>query len=128
MNWASWNVSALKGQQAQIQILDQNTGGWGHINVDNIVFSDQAAQPRSVETAVDLLVNGNVVDSATGSNSESLDWASFDLGPYLGQQRADSDRRREHRRLRAHPRRPVHVRRRAGPVEHPAGALGRLRR
>jgi levanase len=85
LNWASWNVSALKGQQAQIQILDQNTGGWGHINVDNIVFSDQAAQPRSVETAVDLLVNGNVVASSTGSNSESLDWASFDLGPYLGQ-------------------------------------------
>ena len=85
LNWASWNVSALKGKQAQIQIVDQNTGGWGHINVDNIVFSDQAAQPRNVETAVDLLVDGKVVASATGSNSEALDWASFDLGAYHGQ-------------------------------------------
>jgi fructan beta-fructosidase len=85
LNWASWNVSALKGQQAQIQIVDENTGGWGHILADNIVFSGEAAQPRSVETAVDLLVNGTVVASATGSNSESLDWASFDLGAYLGQ-------------------------------------------
>ena len=85
LNWASWNVAALKGQQAQIQILDENTGGWGHVLADNIVFSDQPAQPRSVETAVDLLVNGNVVASATGSNSENLDWASFDLGAYLGQ-------------------------------------------
>ena len=34
------------GQQAQIQIVDNNTGGWGHINVDNIVFSPQAAVPR----------------------------------------------------------------------------------
>jgi levanase len=85
LNWASWNVAALKGQQAQIQIVDENTGSWGHINVDDIVFSDQAAQPRNVETAVDLLVNGNVVESATGSNSENLDWASFDLGAYRGQ-------------------------------------------
>jgi fructan beta-fructosidase len=86
LNWASWNVTALKGQQAQIEIVDQNNGGWGHINVDNIVFSAQAAQVSSIETAVDLLVNGQVVASATGSNAEALDWASFDLGGYLGQQ------------------------------------------
>jgi levanase len=66
--------------------VDQNTGGFGHILADNIVFSDQAAQVRSTETAVDLLVNGQVVASATGSNNEDLDWASFDLAAYVGQQ------------------------------------------
>ncbi len=84
LDWQSWNVAALKGQQAQIEIVDQNNGGWGHLNVDNIVFAGQAAQARNVETAVDLLVNGQVVQSATGSNNEALDWASFDLRKYVG--------------------------------------------
>jgi fructan beta-fructosidase len=84
LDWASLDVSALRGQQAQIQIVDQNTGGWGHINVDNIVFADRAASTRNIETAVNLLVDGQVVKSATGSNSETLDWASFDLAAYQG--------------------------------------------
>lgn len=86
LNWQSWDVTALRGKQAQIQIVDQNSGGWGHINVDNIVFSTQAAAVASIETAVDLLVDGQVVDSATGTNDEALDWRSFDLRPYAGKQ------------------------------------------
>ncbi len=35
----SWEVKELKGQQAYFQIVDQETGGWGHINVDDIGFS-----------------------------------------------------------------------------------------
>jgi fructan beta-fructosidase len=84
LNWVAWNVSALQGQQAQIQAVDQNTGGWGHILLDNIVFSSQAATPVSVETAVNLLVDGAVVATATGANSEHLDWANFDLRGLAG--------------------------------------------
>ncbi|MCU1477083.1 MAG: Levanase [Subtercola sp.] len=36
----SWDVSAYAGQNAQFQILDQNTGGWGHIMVDQVTLSD----------------------------------------------------------------------------------------
>ncbi len=86
LNWQSWKVSALRGKQAQIQIVDQNSGGWGHLNVDNIVFSSEAAAISNIETAVDLLVDGQVVDSATGANDEALDWRSFDLRPYQGKQ------------------------------------------
>ena len=32
----SWDVSSLKGQKAQIQVVDRASGQWGHINVDNI--------------------------------------------------------------------------------------------
>ena len=37
---ASWDVSAFEGQQAHLEIVDERQGGWGHINVDQIEFSD----------------------------------------------------------------------------------------
>ncbi|MEV0170664.1 GH32 C-terminal domain-containing protein [Streptomyces sp. NPDC050803] len=84
LNWASWDVSDLAGKKARLRIVDDNTGGWGHLNVDHIMLSDAVARPVSQETSVNLIVDGQVVRSATGSNSESLDWASFDLRPYAG--------------------------------------------
>ena len=42
-----------------------------------------------------------------------LNWDHWDVSDLVGKRRADRDRRREHRRLGAHPRRPLHVRRRA---------------
>lgn len=86
LNWASWDVKDLAGKKAQIKIVDDNSGGWGHIGVDHIVLSDTRAQPVSQETSVNLIVDGKVVRSATGSHSETLDWASFDLRPYAGKQ------------------------------------------
>ncbi|MFJ8364288.1 GH32 C-terminal domain-containing protein [Streptomyces sp. NPDC093984] len=86
LNWNSWDTSAYLGKQAQIQVVDQNTGasGWGHIAVGDIVFSDQPAAPRDDQTAVNLLVDGKVVRTATGSNSETLDWTSWDLKDLIG--------------------------------------------
>ncbi|MER6184200.1 GH32 C-terminal domain-containing protein [Streptomyces sp. NPDC001652] len=86
LNWASWDVKALAGKKAQIKIVDDNSGGWGHLNVDHIMLSDTQARPVSQETSVNLIVDGKVVQSATGSNSETLDWASFDMRPYAGKQ------------------------------------------
>jgi fructan beta-fructosidase len=40
LDWKSWQVSEYKGKKAVIQIIDDATGGWGHINVDNIIQSD----------------------------------------------------------------------------------------
>ncbi|WP_315904055.1 GH32 C-terminal domain-containing protein [Streptomyces fulvoviolaceus] len=84
LNWASWDVGDLAGKKAQIRIVDNNSGGWGHLNVDHIMLSDTQAPRVSQETSVNLLVDGKVVRSATGADSESLDWASFDLRPYVG--------------------------------------------
>ncbi len=36
-----WEVREFLGQSALIQIVDQATGGWGHINVDQIVQTDR---------------------------------------------------------------------------------------
>ncbi|MFC7596469.1 GH32 C-terminal domain-containing protein [Terrabacter sp. GCM10028922] len=79
LNWTSWDVSAYAGKQATIQIVDKNSGGWGHINVDHIMFSDEAAAPRAVDTSVRLVVDGQVVRTATGSDSETLDWNGWDV-------------------------------------------------
>ena len=38
---ASWEVSEYSGKNAILRIIDQATGGWGHILVDHIVQSDQ---------------------------------------------------------------------------------------
>jgi fructan beta-fructosidase len=84
LNWTNWNVSELKGRTARIDIVDENTGGWGHINADQFTFADQPAFPRSTETAVNLLVDGQVVRSATGANSERLDWTNWNLRDLIG--------------------------------------------
>lgn len=41
LRWKGWNVSEFIGQQAHFVILDNNTGGWGHLNIDHIMFSDR---------------------------------------------------------------------------------------
>ena len=53
---ASWDVSEFKGKEAAIEIVDRSSEGWGHINVDQIIFSD--IPPES------LLVKGTTAESA----------------------------------------------------------------
>lgn len=43
MSPGSFDVRALQGKTARLQIVDRATGGWGNIGVDHIVFSDQPA-------------------------------------------------------------------------------------
>jgi levanase len=88
LDWTSWDTSAYQGQQAQIQVVDQNDGstGWGHLMVGDIVFASQEAPVWDTQTSVDLLVDGKVVRSQTGRNSENLDWASWDVSDLRGRQ------------------------------------------
>src|ERR1051325_4171096 len=43
-----WDVTELAGQKVTIEIVDQRQGGWGHINLDQIVQTD-AALPKTLE-------------------------------------------------------------------------------
>jgi len=43
---ARWDVADLKGQEAVLEIVDRRSDAWGHINVDQIVFSD--VEPEAV--------------------------------------------------------------------------------
>lgn len=41
LEWQSWDVADLKGKRASILIVDAAKGGWGHINIDQIIQSDK---------------------------------------------------------------------------------------
>ena len=43
LDWSSWNLRDLIGSTAQIQIVDRNTGGWGHILADHFSFAGAPA-------------------------------------------------------------------------------------
>lgn len=47
LSWQSWDVSGFMGQNAHLRIFDQYTGSMGHILVDQITFSDEAARPET---------------------------------------------------------------------------------
>lgn len=84
MNWKSWDVTEFAGRSAQLRVTDNATGGWGHLLLDHVVLGDAPARVRSDETSVNLVIDGEVVRSATGSNSETLDWASWDVRGFQG--------------------------------------------
>jgi len=46
LNWENWDVRKYKGKKAVIQIVDDASGGWGHINVDQISQSNTPAQKK----------------------------------------------------------------------------------
>ena len=38
---AAWDVTEFAGRDARLEIVDARQGGWGHINVDQITFTDE---------------------------------------------------------------------------------------
>jgi hypothetical protein len=38
--WVTWDISPYNGQTAQVQIVDNETGGWGFVAADQVVESD----------------------------------------------------------------------------------------
>jgi fructan beta-fructosidase len=55
LDWQSWDVAEFAGKKAVLQIVDEATGGWGHINVDHIVQTDRkkAAELLTREFTID---------------------------------------------------------------------------
>lgn len=42
LRWTTWDLGNLNGRTAQIQIVDNNTGSWGHINADHFTLTATA--------------------------------------------------------------------------------------
>ena len=41
LKWHSWDVKELRRKEAQIRIVDHDSGPWSHVCVDHIIFSDR---------------------------------------------------------------------------------------
>jgi len=59
LRWQNWNVKKYKNKKAKIKIVDNEIGGWGHINIDEIEFANvpQLGASGSITNAVDY---GNI--------------------------------------------------------------------
>lgn len=44
LDWQAWDVADLASKEVVLQIVDDHSGGWGHINVDHIVQSNRKAE------------------------------------------------------------------------------------
>ena len=108
LDWTFWDVRQWEGKTAVIRIVDRRTGGWGHINVDYIIQTDQSPdcllQPletpvthrylllpvagKGPRTHCRIMYEGNIVRyfdiQLAEDDAETRFWASIDLQPLLG--------------------------------------------
>jgi fructan beta-fructosidase len=107
LDWHTWDVSDLAGKTARIQIVDEQKGGWGHINIDHIYQSDtRAVGERSREILLagkylnlpvktgaakrrmSLIVDGQTVREfeIELADNEPDFWCFLDVGGFTGKQ------------------------------------------
>jgi len=60
LEWHFWNVEEFEGKEAKIEIVDKASGGWGHINIDQIELADKPRQGPS-GPAEEMLDFGSMV-------------------------------------------------------------------
>ncbi|MBM3335593.1 twin-arginine translocation signal domain-containing protein, partial [Candidatus Sumerlaeota bacterium] len=55
LDWQVWDVREFVGKRGQLEIVDSARGPWGHINVDHIVFTENAPEDKLAAVLRDVL-------------------------------------------------------------------------
>ncbi len=88
---ATWDVGAFQGQKAHIEIVDEQKGGWGHINVDQIEFTDMPGNRAVMQVLEELLpARFSRVRPAgdAGGGSKAVEFENLVLLPDAAQSKA----------------------------------------
>lgn len=84
MRWHSWDVRDLAGRTAQLEIVDQERGGWGNIGIDEIVFGDSPRAPQMpLEDEGDFGTFALALLAAEDVDVKATDAASAPFGTWL---------------------------------------------
>src|SRR5262249_4721226 len=51
-----WDVRELRGKSGRLEAVDKATGGWGHINVDQILLSDSRPPAVLADASRDFII------------------------------------------------------------------------
>ena len=96
MEWKSWEVRNHIGQTARLEIVDDHSGGWGHIEVDQIEFRDM---PRNLGKLTDqadagtmalaILAGGDAVTAIPAIGDGDSAAATFAIPKAAGPAEAD---------------------------------------
>jgi uncharacterized protein (DUF608 family) len=84
---ALWDVAEFAGKSAHIEIVDDAKGGWGHINVDQIEFSDLAASRDLMvllETLLPARFSRILPKAGATPSSGAVEFENFSLQPGAG--------------------------------------------
>ncbi len=65
-----WDVSEFAGKSAHLVVVDDATGGWGHLNLDQIVLTDTAppVAPKLTKNATRETRRGEALAALSGED------------------------------------------------------------
>ncbi|MGD9127399.1 MAG: GH116 family glycosyl hydrolase [Planctomycetia bacterium] len=82
LKWVTCDLSKYQGKKAKIQIVDNSTGGWGHIMADEFILSNSP-----IATLRDG--NGNAITAKKGRYDVLADFEGKDFGKWVAESKAE---------------------------------------
>ena len=62
MHEVRWDVGRWRGQEAQIEVIDDHDGDWGHISCDHFLLSDQSIEEIPVRSLIEQVAQEQQLD------------------------------------------------------------------
>jgi len=77
LNWTSWDIAEFAGKEAQIKLVDERTDGWGHINADHFIMSDEPIDALKTGKGNEIITDpGRVVLIADFEGADYGNWVA----------------------------------------------------